>query len=548
MAGGACTALISGALVAGPALASPAVPQDGATATTLSLSSNTIAYGSENAERLNIGVHNTGMQGSSPPTGQVTVLEGSTVVCTIDLAQQVGSCNLAFSQLPPGAHTLHAAYRSDGNNQSSVSLDTILTVVRGQPSADFSLEGGDGRTMEWGNEDMMPALIVVHQPGSAVPTGTVVAAQSGGPTLCSANLVGGNGNACFMSRTALEPGAYQLLGSYSGDANYANATSAPLGIVVTRDVTHLAQAVPQSGVPADQEGEAVLSFTITPDADVAGTPPGGAVTFSANGTTLCTANLPGTLSASCRLTDGELPVGNYVVSANYSGDPHYVPSSAPQAALVISVPVPAATSTSLTVSVPTVTFGHEQVEKLSVQVISERPAVAGKVAPQAASAGSVVIKAGSVTVCTVTLDGDTASCTVGASKLKPGKYQLTARYGGNSTLLASTSAPAALTVAAEPTATTLKLSAAKVKAGQEQSEKLSVQVAPKFGGKATGQVTVKAGSVKLCVIALKAGIGSCKLKASQLKAGTYHLTAGYAAATPFAASASAQKTLTVTKK
>ena len=102
-------------------------------------------------------------------------------------------------------------------------------------------------------------------------------------------------------------------------------------------------------------------------------------------------------------------------------------------------------------------------------------------------------------------------------------------------------------MAAEPTTPSLALSAAKVRAGHEQSEHLSVQVKPKFSGTPTGKVTIKAGSVKVCVITLKGGKGSCTLKASQLRAGTYQLAASYPATAPYAASASARKTLTVTK-
>jgi len=99
----------------------------------------------------------------------------------------------------------------------------------------------------------------------------------------------------------------------------------------------------------------------------------------------------------------------------------------------------------------------------------------------------------------------------------------------------------------QSTTTTLKLSAARVKSGHEQSEHLSVQVRPQLSGTPTGKVTVSAGKVKVCVITLRSGKGSCTLKASQLRAGTYHLSASYPAAGLFAGSISAKKTLTVTK-
>jgi hypothetical protein len=54
------------------------------------------------------------------------------------------------------------------------------------------------------------------------------------------------------------------------------------------------------------------------------------------------------------------------------------------------------------------------------------------------------------------------------------------------------------------TATTLKLSAATIKYGHEQSEKLSVNVHPRTGGTPGGKVTVIAGSTTICQIKLAA--------------------------------------------
>jgi hypothetical protein len=82
--------------------------------------------------------------------------------------------------------------------------------------------------------------------------------------------------------------------------------------------------------------------------------------------------------------------------------------------------------------------------------------------------------------------------------------------------------------------------------GHERSERLSVVV--KAGaGTPSGKVTVKAGSVSVCVLALTSGKGSCTLAASRLKVGKYRITAAYGGGLHFAGSASAAKTLTVVK-
>ncbi len=97
------------------------------------------------------------------------------------------------------------------------------------------------------------------------------------------------------------------------------------------------------------------------------------------------------------------------------------------------------------------------------------------------------------------------------------------------------------------TTTTLSLSIAKVKAGHEQSEHLTVQVKPRTSGTPAGQVTIKTGSTRLCVISLAKGNGTCALAASKLRPGTYHLAASYPGGTGYSRSTSAKKALTVTK-
>jgi Bacterial Ig-like domain (group 3) len=97
------------------------------------------------------------------------------------------------------------------------------------------------------------------------------------------------------------------------------------------------------------------------------------------------------------------------------------------------------------------------------------------------------------------------------------------------------------------TSTSLKLSAAKIRFGHEQGEKLSVKVKPRRGGTPSGTVTVLAGRTKLCVIKLTHGTGSCALSAKKLKPGSYRLTGVYSGDRHYDGSSYPAKTLTVTK-
>jgi hypothetical protein len=111
-----------------------------------------------------------------------------------------------------------------------------------------------------------------------------------------------------------------------------------------------------------------------------------------------------------------------------------------------------------------------------------------------------------------------------------------------------TSASTSLTVCKATSKTTLRLSAAKVTYGHEQTEHLSVTVSPQHPGTTpTGRVKVKQPTTTLCVITLKSGKGKCTLSAKKLKAGTYHLAATYGGSTNFTGSTSAKETLTVVR-
>jgi hypothetical protein len=99
---------------------------------------------------------------------------------------------------------------------------------------------------------------------------------------------------------------------------------------------------------------------------------------------------------------------------------------------------------------------------------------------------------------------------------------------------------------ATASATALTLSTGTIAEGKETAEHLTVTVKSPSGTPA-GSVTVKAGGATLCKIALKAGKGSCTLKASQLKPGTYKLTAAYSGGAKYIPSTSATAALKVTK-
>lgn len=209
-------------------------------------------------------------------------------------------------------------------------------------------------------------------------------------------------------------------------------------------------------------------------------------------------------------------------------------ASDPQALSITKAPA----TTILTLSAARVTFGHEQAERLSVQVTA---------ATASSPTGQVAVSAGPANLCVITLAGGNGSCTLAATRLRPGTHHLAAAYGGDVTHPGSASGSRVLAVASEPTGTALTLSTPRVKLGHEQAERLTVTVKPGFSGTPAGKVTINAGATRICAITLANGQGSCTLAASKLRPGTYTLVATYAGTAAFAGSTSTEKTLTVTK-
>ena len=152
-------------------------------------------------------------------------------------------------------------------------------------------------------------------------------------------------------------------------------------------------------------------------------------------------------------------------------------------------------------------------------------------------------------MCTITLANGTGDCNPTASQLPIASYPLTATYGGDNTYATSTDTTQTLTVAKEPTTTNLTLSATTIAVGSEQAELFTVQIAPATSGTPTGNVTVMAGSTALRTIILANGTGNFMLTPSQLRRGTYQITATYNGDTTYATSTSSPpQTLNVTRK
>ena len=233
--------------------------------------------------------------------------------------------------------------------------------------------------------------------------------------------------------------------------------------------------------------------------------------------------------------------GSCVIDANQAGNANY--AAAPQVELSITVraattATTSTTATTLSFTTP-LTYGAEASASFHVTVTTT------SVMP----IGTVAVKNGPTTLCTITLASGAGSCKpLLARELSTGTYYLVATYGGSANFKGSTSAKETLTVAKATTKTALKLLTRKVIYGHEQVEHVSVTISIQYPGMAaTGTVTIKASARTLCVIKLKSDKGSCTLSAKKLKPGTYRLVATYGGSTNLKGSTSTKETLTIAK-
>jgi Bacterial Ig-like domain (group 3) len=411
---------------------------------------------------------------------------------------------------------------------SATPTGTTTSLVLGEPTVDY------------GQESVERLSVTVAATGTVAPTGTVTI-SSGSATVCAITLAPVSaataGGSCSPAASAFAPGSYQLTAAYPADTANAASASVPVTLAVSKGATttSLSLSSPSVGYAAQPSEE--LSVAVqSPDGDI----PDGSVQVSAGSTPVCTITLSAGAGSCAPAADAFAP-GSYQLTASYAGSPDYAASGSEDEALTVSE---SATTTTLTLSAPTVSYGDEETVQARIAV-----SAADTVTPT----GSVSVVSGAVVLCKIALSvvSDSTCALPSAVEFAPGSYRLSAEYNGTGGDGSSISAAQTLTVAPAGTTTSLALSAPTKAYGTEESERLSVVVSPKYGGTPVGAVTVSDGSKTLCMVTLAAATasatGSCVLSATALAPGTSELTASYAGSGDFAGSTSVAAFLAISQ-
>jgi hypothetical protein len=181
------------------------------------------------------------------------------------------------------------------------------------------------------------ATVTGSDPGGAVHFTANGSSFSG----CTGVALSGSGDtkSATCTSSSLPIGTHSIGAAYSGDAGNATSVSAPLSQVIT-SASGIASTTTLLG---SSSNPAILGADITFTATVTGSNPGGAVDFTANGSSLsgCTAvalsgGSSNTKSATC--LSSALPIGTHSIVATYSGDVGNASSASAPLAQVITSP------------------------------------------------------------------------------------------------------------------------------------------------------------------------------------------------------------------
>jgi len=328
--------------------------------------------------------------GTTAPTGQVSFYNGTTLLATTSLSNEVAS--FTTTALPIGTDSLTAVYAGTSAFNGSTSNVFPVTVVSAT-STTTALTSSASQIIVGGSVTLTAK--VTPASGITTPAGNV-GFYNGTTLLATESLT--NGVASFIT-TALPIGSDSLTAVYSGSSAFDGSASsvATVSVSAMGTATTLA-ASPSQIVVGDST---TLTATTTPASGSA--VPSGQVSFF-NGTTLIsTADLT---NGQATFTTTALPLGSDFLTAVYAGTSSFKGSTSGVAMVTVSCPTPALSTispgfTNAGGSVFRLTVGGEGFganstvywgsTALMTQYVSESQLTAQVPTAQIASAGIVAI-------------------------------------------------------------------------------------------------------------------------------------------------------------
>ncbi len=263
--------------------------------------------------------------------------------------------------------------------------------------------------------------------------------------------------------------------------------------------------------------------------------PTGSVQFFNNGSTTPLGTGTVDSSGDATLNTAALPIDTNHITADYTGDAGFAPSTTTAAATVTVSK--ALTATALTVVPTTSVFG---------QSVALKATVTSTTSGLGTPTGTVEFLNGTTEIETVRMDS-TGVATLNTSSLPVGSDVISAIYESDDTFAASTSPNVTATVTATPTTTTLAVSPAQPTLGQTVDLTATVVVTSPNTGTPTGTVSFSdvtpTGTISLGTATLSGGVAT--LATTGLIGGSNSITATYNTNGSFASSTSTATVVTI---
>jgi Bacterial Ig-like domain (group 3) len=286
----------------------------------LTLTSATPSNGALGASIAVSGTLTAGAFGPAP-TGTVTLLDNGQGIASANLAGSspfalAFTVDTARQPIAAGTHNFTLRYGGEAHWTANTSAAAVVTLAKGTTS---TVVNSSGSTALVGSSVAFTAAIA--QPGFVPATGTVQffdgTAALGSPVAVS------NGSAVYATN-ALAAGTHSITAVYSGDANYAASTSASL----LETITSTTKGTASITLTASNSSVAIntnVTFTAALAVSQGSPAPTGTVQFYDGAATLGSPVPVANSSAS--YSTSTLAGGSHSISAAYSGDDNYSPST-----------------------------------------------------------------------------------------------------------------------------------------------------------------------------------------------------------------------------
>lgn len=417
------------------------------------------------------------------PAGSFTVmLADNTSLCSgvLDAVSSEGSCIYKFTN--PGIQSIKAVYSGAPDYAGSISAVTTHNVSLSATKINMTINPAPSVL----NQAVTVNVSVAPDGlGSGTPTGSVsVTATKGGSTkTCSIAALSFGSGSCSISLDAV--GDWTVTAAYNGDSNFNSCLSGD----VIQTVGKVASTTTVSTTPSPSVKGQAVTFNVA----VAKSGPGSGIL----GKTVTVTAVKGSITKTCTTPDIGTTgissciisldsVGEWIVSAAYSGNDDFKISVSPEISHVVNQ-IP--TATTITTNPSPSSAG----QTITVNV---------DVSKSGAGTG---IPTGTVSVTAVRAGGGTASCAditlsstdsgKGSCSLKlslAGTWTISAIYSGSLDFISSSGSTNQAVIQAN-TATSLTLSSTTPVVGENIMVSVSSVTAVSPGsGSPTGTVTVKA--------------------------------------------------------